>query len=140
MSVEENKEALGRLVNEAWNGGNLQAVEELISPDFYYKDTLGNEFKSIDGYSRMISNWRKAFPDCHYDHDLIIGEGDWISVISSFTGTFKGKLSGFEPNGKPVKWKTSGYYRWVEGKLVEFIQFADYLNAFRQLGIISTNT
>ncbi len=135
MSVEENKKALQRLLNEAWNNGNLKAIEELVSPEFYYKDTLGSEFQGIEGYSRMATNWRTAFPDCHYEHDMIIGEGDWISVISSFTGTFKGKLAGFEPNRKPVSWRTSGYYRWIEGKLVEFIQFADYLNAFRQLGI-----
>ncbi|UCC16301.1 MAG: ester cyclase [Dehalococcoidales bacterium] len=136
MSLEENKKALQRLINEAWNNGNLQAVEELVSQKFSYKDTLGNEFKGIDGYSRMVSNWRKAFPDCHYAHDLIIGEGDWISVIVSFTGTFTGELAKFQPNGKSVSWRTSGYYRWINGKLEEFIQFADYLNAYRQLGII----
>ena len=135
MSVEKNKTSLQRLTDEAWNNGNLQAVEELVSQEFSYKDALGNEFNGIEGYSRMVTNWRKAFPDCRYEHDLIIGEGDWISVIASFTGTFKGDLAGFQPNGKSVSWKTSGYYRWVEGKMVEFIQFADYLNAFRQLGI-----
>ena len=135
MSEEENKNALRKLINGAWNNGNLQAVEELVSPDFSYKDALENEFKGINGYSRMVTKQRQTFPDCHYDHDLIIGEEDWTSVISSFTGTFKEKLAGFQPNGKLVKWRTSGYYRWVDGKLVEFIQFADYLNAYRQLGI-----
>lgn len=55
MSEEENKNALRKLINGAWNNGNLQAVEELVSPDFSYKDALENEFEGINGYSRMVT-------------------------------------------------------------------------------------
>ena len=139
MGIEENKANAISLREEAWNKGNLSVIEELVSPDFYYKDTLGSEFRGIDGYIRMVTNWRIAFPDCKYTDDFVLGEGEWVSVIRTFNATFKGKLATFEPNGKKVSWTASAYLRWVDGKCTELIQFVDYLSVFRQLGIIPSN-
>ena len=137
MSVEANKSNAIRLRQEGWNQGNLDTINELISPDYYYRDFQGKEFKGPEGYSLMVTNWRKAFPDCHYSTDLIIAEGDWVSEQTSFKATFKAKISNFEPTGKEVNWKASVFSRWVDGKCVETVQFIDYLNVFRQMGIKS---
>ena len=139
MGIEENKANAIRLSEEAWNKGNLDVIQELISPDFYFKDTLGREFRGVEGYTQMVVNWRVAFPDCTYTRELVIGEGEWVSIINTFNGTFIGKLANFEPNGKQVNWTASVYQRWVDGKCTELIQFVDYLSAFRQLGIIPSN-
>ena len=135
MGIEENKANTIRLREEVWNKGNVDVIKELVSPEFYYKDTLGKEFKGIEGFTQMVVNWRKSFPDCNYTHDFVIAEGDWVSFISTFKGTFEGKLANFEPNGKKVSWTASAYMHWVDGKLVEMNQFVNYLSVFAQLGI-----
>ena len=81
MGIEENKANAIRLSEEAWNKGNLDVIQELISPNFYFKDTLGREFRGVDGYTQMVVNWRVAFPDCTYTRELVIGEGEWVSIL-----------------------------------------------------------
>ena len=130
MSVEENKATLRRIYAEIWNKGNWSVIPELIAPSYHYSNRKGHQ-----GYKENVSSARSAFPDLHYTIDAMVGEGNWVAVRLSETGTMKGKYFNSEPTGKRYTGTRAVFYRFARGKLVEAIPFANALPVYQQLGI-----
>src|SRR3989304_7079116 len=67
MSKLINKEIVLKLIDEVWNKGNLNAVDELVSPQYTIKNDPGDalEFKTLDlsVFMQRVSYTRNAFPD-----------------------------------------------------------------------------
>ena len=63
MSKEENKKVVRRYIEEAVNTGNVDNLEELISPD--YTETLDPTGKKlgVEGAQQHILAVRKTFPE-----------------------------------------------------------------------------
>ena len=59
MSVEANKAQTRRIIDEAWNHGNIDVLDELISADFVQHDTG----ETRDTWKRRVQAVRAAFPD-----------------------------------------------------------------------------
>ena len=71
MSVEENKIAIRRVLEEIYSDGKLSIIPQVISPDYIFRETP-REFKGIDGYKSMVTSFRAAFPDVRYIDDVIV--------------------------------------------------------------------
>jgi predicted ester cyclase len=65
----------------------------------------------------------------------MIGEGDKVAARFTFRGTFKGELMGMAPTGKKVEMSMAIFFRFVNGREVEAIEFTDSLTMYRQMGI-----
>jgi len=66
MSTEENKALARRLIEEAWNQGNLAVVDELLAPDHVpHHSLIGQQPPSCELYKQFILRTRAAFPDLH---------------------------------------------------------------------------
>ena len=136
MSVEENKAILRyKHVDELFNKGNLSIADEIISPDYIYHSPFGVEFKGPEGLKQMVSGGLDAFPDLHFTIDDMIAEGDWVAVRYSYTGTHKGEFMGIAPTGKKINLTTAIFYRFLNGKEVEALQYGDMLAVYQQLGV-----
>ena len=135
MSVEENKENIRRHVDEIWHKGNMDAVDELIAPNWVLRNPVGDDITGIDGFKQMATSQRTSFPDIHFAIDNMIGEGDYVAVQYTSTGTFTNKMGDIEPTGKKYEQPIVIIYRFEGGKQAETLISYNQLSMFQQLGI-----
>ena len=135
MSVEENKENIRRHVDEIWHKGNMEAVDELFSPNWVLRNPEGDDITGIEGFKQMATNQRAGTPDLHFTIDNMIAEGDYVAVQYTSSGTFTNKVGDIEPTGKKFEQTQAIIYRFEGGKQVETWVYRDILSLYRQLGI-----
>jgi len=138
MGIEENKEVVRRVFEEVRNGQNYDNVNELIHPDFLYSHPRG-DFKGQEGFKDNNIMWRTAFPDLKRTIIEILADGDMVSVLSEFNGTFNGAFMDFEPTGKHVEHIMAQFYRFKDGKVIEMIPIANMLSMFQQMDVNPTS-
>jgi C-1 hydroxylase len=132
MSLEENK-AIVRCLFEALNEQNLSLLDEIIAPD-YVEHTL--ELKGLESMKQYMTLFWKGFPDLHVTIEDIIAEGDKVWVRVKITGTHIGEYRGIAPSGKKTAFSGVDICRIVDGKVIEAESVNDFLNFFKQLGVI----
>lgn len=135
MSTEENKVKVRRIIEEAWNKGDLAVVDEVIANNYVFRVPAGEEFKGPEGLKQAVTMYRTAFPDIHITIDDMIAEGDKVAGRFTWRGTFKGEIMGIAPTGKQIAMTGAVFIRFVGGKEVEALEFADQLSMFQQLGV-----
>jgi steroid delta-isomerase-like uncharacterized protein len=136
MSTDGNKTVLTRIFAEAFNRGNLEVAEELIAPNWVYHGTEGTEFKGREGFRQFLTMYRTAFPDLHITVEDMVAEGNKVTAVGSFRGTFTGPMMGIPPTGKTCFGKILAISRFEEGKEAEVLEVFDRLSMFQQLGLI----
>ncbi len=133
---EKNKAIVRRIVQEIWNGGNLDLADKLISPD--YVDNVAGSGTSVgpDGFKDAVNGVRDAFPDFTLTINDMISEGDKVALVWTFIGTHKGELMGIAPTEKLIEFDGIYLYRFKDGKLVERSGKRDMFKLMSQLGAI----
>jgi predicted ester cyclase len=142
MSLEKNK-AIVRRFTEELNEGNIAIMDELLAPDFGHPAL---QLQGLESYKQFETVTRKAFPDLHDTIEDIIAEGDRVCVRSKVTGTHTGewrvllphinKKVRLAPTGKKIALTYVGFYRLVDGKIVERETVYDLMDLYKQLGVI----
>jgi steroid delta-isomerase-like uncharacterized protein len=135
MSVEQNKENIRRHVEDVWNKGDLSIIPDLIAPDYVIHPNSGQEYKGTDGFKQIVEGMRNSFPDLKYTIDSMVGEGEFVAVRYSATGTFAAGYGNVAPTGKKLNRTESIFHRFKNGKQVEAWTYADSLSMYQQLGI-----
>lgn len=76
MAVEGNRALIRRVFEEVLNGGKLEALEEIISPDYVEHSALpGQEAGGPEGVKQRLTVFREAFPNLRWDlEDLVANE------------------------------------------------------------------
>jgi predicted ester cyclase len=140
MSTEDNKALARRLIEEAWNQGNLATVDELLAPGHVGHHSLvpPNQAPSREFYKQYIVRTRSAFPDFHGTIEEQIAEGDLVVTRWSVQGTHQGMFRGHSPTGKQMTVTGIVIDRIVDGKAVEGWMEMDTLHQMQQLGVIPT--
>lgn len=134
---EENK-ALVRRIQEAFDSGDLGALDELIAADIASHDTPPGAPGGLEGAKaahRMVLSW---FPDYRVEIDELLAEGDRVVMRFTVSGTHGGEMMGFPPTGKSFRVPGVSEYRIRDGKAVEHWGLHDNFGVFAQLGLIPT--
>jgi steroid delta-isomerase-like uncharacterized protein len=139
MSNQKNKEILIKFIDEVWNKGNLEVVDELVAPQYVIRHDPGDpwETKTIDlaTFKQRVIYSRNVFPDLQFRIEDLICE-DGRAVISWFMiGTHKGDIAGFPATNKPINVSGLTIYYFSAGKITGHWQVFDRLTLFQQLGI-----
>jgi predicted ester cyclase len=91
MSTDDNKAFARRLIEEAWNQGNLATVDELMAPDHIgHHSLVPKQPPSREFYKQYIVRTRTAFPDFQATIEEQIAEGDLVVTRWSAQGTHQG--------------------------------------------------
>jgi steroid delta-isomerase-like uncharacterized protein len=135
---EENLAASTRAIEQAFNQGNLNVIDEITSDDFVGHDALTGD-QDREASKQSIAAYRNAFPDIHITIDDIFDAGDKVVLRWSGQGTFENEMMGLQPThqtGEPVRGITIDKY---EGdKMVESWTYWDTLTFMRNLGAVPT--
>lgn len=134
---EENKAVVRRFIEEVWNNGNLDAIDELLSEDHVDHDP-GREGTpgGREGMRAFVQMYRTAYPDTHIEFGELVAEGDLVAGNWTATGTHQGELMGIAPTGRSIKITGMGMDRVRDGQIVESWGNYDSLGMLAQLGAL----
>ena len=134
--TEELKGTIQFAIIEAWNKGNIDALNKLYAPDFIRHRPPFPDYTGLDAHKERVAMIRGAYPDHEtIIHDIII-EGNLAAIWYTWQGTHTGEGLSLPPTGKFVKVPGCDIYRFENGKVVEEWDHEGFLSLFQQLGYI----
>jgi steroid delta-isomerase-like uncharacterized protein len=140
-TTEENKELVRRLLVEAFGGGDLDVLEELLAEDFVghapSEPGPGHEAETQDRdrVAAEIERAHEGLADLQFTVEETIAEGDLVAVRSTITGRHEGEFMGAPPTGERVEFDAMNVLRIEDGEVVEDWALWDAVTLMGQLGI-----
>ena len=122
--MDDNKQLVRRLVEEAVGEHNLDVLEQVASGPF------------AEVARRWVAPFQGAFPDFTMEIVELIAEGDKVVGRFKCSGTHSGEWLGVPPTGRRFEKVDEVYIFGIQdGKLVSAWGVEDNLSRLRQLGI-----
>jgi steroid delta-isomerase-like uncharacterized protein len=97
---EDNKILVRRWYDEAWNKGDMAAVDDLLSPTYVGHAAGAPDVKGTEGIKQLVATFGTAFPDHRVTVEDIVAEGDKVAVRYTMRGTHRGEFMGVAPTNK----------------------------------------
>jgi predicted SnoaL-like aldol condensation-catalyzing enzyme len=134
MSPSDHKRVFRRLIEEAFNGGCLAVLDEVLTPDFADHSPCLQR-AGADALRERISLLRLAVPDLRVCDDDIAAAGDMTWAAVTVRGT------GHAIPGKPLADECLGFSRidtcrFVDGRIAEY--WSETADLMEKLGITVT--
>jgi predicted ester cyclase len=125
-----------RLIDEGFNDGNLEVVDDLIAADMVEHQDFGpGHAPGPAGVKAVIASLRRAFPDFRLEIDDVAVHEDLVWLRMTGTGTNDGPFMGHEPTGRPMRTPVFDVLRVDGTRIVEHWGVPDRLGALFQLGL-----
>jgi steroid delta-isomerase-like uncharacterized protein len=138
---EDAKRIVRRLVDEAYNQGRLEVVDELVIPDVVAHDpALQHDLEGAQAMKELIGGFRRAFPDFVVLIEDQLADGDRVAVRWAARGTHRGDLWGIAATGKEVTVTGTTLYRFAIGRIAETWTNWDTIGLMQQLGVVPSIT
>ena len=131
---EENKALVRRIVDEAWNQGRLEVIDEAFAAAYQEHNPRPGQEPGIEGYKGGVLMMRTAFPDLFLDVHDVIAEDDRIALLYTLRGTHDGELMGIPASGQRVSSDGMVFARFEHGKVTERWGVQDMLTLLQQIG------
>ena len=129
--LELNKSVARRVYEE----GLSQGIFEVPYTDDFVGHGGASTFTHAQGLAEA-TGWRSAFPDLRVEVDLLIAEGDLVSVRWTARGTNSGTGNGLPATGRRVETHGTTIFRLVEGQIAEEWTAGNALGLLKQLGLL----
>ena len=132
MSIDQNKAIARRFVEEIFERGSTEAVDEFVAPDFV-GHTWGNA-KGPDGLKAAMARIANALDDVSFRIDDVIAEGDRVAVRLTARARQVGEFMKMPASGKSYEIAEIHIFRIRDGKVIEHWHQFDQVGMMRQLG------
>jgi predicted ester cyclase len=132
-SEQENNKALARRFLEGFLNGDLDAIDEVLAPDFTDRSLLPGQGSSREEYMRSVTAFRAAFSFADFTFEYQIAEGDMVVTKFSTRCIHRGEFLGVPPSGEVGEYSSIRIHRiaggkvtdeWSEGNLLEWIMLS----------------
>src|SRR5215472_16771964 len=100
MAEAENKAVVRRFFDEVWNGGRIDVIDQIITPDAVDHNPNPGQPPGSEGVRWLVRVFSSAFPDMHFDLQDQVAEGDKVVSRWVLSGTQQGELFGIPATGK----------------------------------------
>jgi predicted SnoaL-like aldol condensation-catalyzing enzyme len=121
--VDRNKEVARRAFSEVLEKGRFDVAKEVYAPDFR------NGSSTLEEDMAALRAWHSVLPpDWTIRPDLVLGEGEYVTVLWTGRATVK---------GKPLKGGGITIWRFENGKIREEWSQFDQERWMRELGLSS---
>jgi steroid delta-isomerase-like uncharacterized protein len=136
--AQENSALIRRWFEEVWNKGNMDAIEEMASPNVIGHGQAQHDTDiGLKEFRTFAVALRTAFPDFKVTIDQVIEQGDKVVARWTTTMMHKGEFLGFAPTGKVVTITGTTIQRISDGKIVEGWDNWDQLGLLVQIGAVN---
>jgi len=124
------------MVAEVVNQGHFDVVDELFHPDYVDHVAPPGTTPGLAGVKEIFQMFRMGFPDVKFTIDQMIGEGNYVATLVHGEGTHTGQFIAFPPSGKHAVWRSVGFFKIQDGKIIEHWGIPDLLGLLIQIGVI----
>jgi ketosteroid isomerase-like protein len=129
--------------DDAFNARDFAAVDTVHHPDMVaYIPGNGQPIYGSVAHAAAMQQMLRIFPDMHVNtpYPIQFGSGDWITVITHATGTFRGQMvlpngKVIAPTGKPFDVEFGQTAKWDGDRLIIISAFLDAALQARQSGL-----
>ncbi len=121
----------------AWDKGDVDALDAVISPDYRRRAHAGDEGQVLAEFKASIIATRAAFPDLITTIDEILVEGDRAAVRWHSKGRHERPFLGVPPTHRQVEVSGATFSRFQGDRIVEEFVTWDPRALLSALGIIS---
>jgi len=133
--AQKNVDLVRRFFEEVWNKGNLDLVDEFLSPGYEDHNLPPGAQRGHKGYKASVNMFRSAFPDIQFTLDQVLAEESRVAIRLTGRGTHKGNFMGIPATGKQVSFGGMTFIRIDDGKVAERWGISDIPGLMQQLGI-----
>ncbi len=127
---------VGRYIDECWNRGRIDLVDELVDADFI--DHLPFETQlpdGITGLKSMIETVRLGFSDFRIDVEDMIAEDDRVVTRFLVKGTHDGPFFGLPPSHRQAQIDGIAIFRVDHHQILDQWCMVDRNRLMQQIGI-----
>jgi predicted ester cyclase len=125
-----------RLIEEGFNEGNLETLDELTSPALVEHQDFGPAHApGAAGVRAVVTSLRRAFTDFHLAIDDLVVDGDTVWLRMTATGVNDGSFMGHPATSRPFRIQVFDVIRLAGGLMVEHWGVPDRLGVLLQLGL-----
>jgi predicted ester cyclase len=110
-----------RLFENVWNGRHLDAVTDVLAPDYAERER---------SWSEVVL---PAFPDTHFTIEDMLAEGDRVATRVMWRATHECEFAGIAPTGRRIEIPAMFIHRMEPGRAVESWGFGGEVNIFDQI-------
>ena len=136
-AAQRNRTLSQRYFEEVWNQGQVDALDELLTPDYInHTPSTPDPPPGAAGLKPIVLAIRKAFPDLHYEIQDAIATDDTVVMRVRMTGTHRGDLFGLAPTGRKISVDQINIERIRDGRIAEHWRVTDELGLMKQLGVV----
>jgi steroid delta-isomerase-like uncharacterized protein len=133
---DENKNIARKLMEEGWNKGRLNVVDELMSPRCRFHDPVFPSLKEgAENYKQHMQTCRNGFPDLNFSIEDTIAERNEVVLHWTARGTQRGTFLGMPATNKTGNVSGTSILRMENGKIVEHWSDWNLLTLMEQLGL-----
>ena len=136
MSAENNKQIVHQF-NAAFNRGDLDACEKLLSPNLLAYQPGVPQALNLEAFRQVGQMFLDAFSVVAHDYQEQVGEGEYVVTRAIWSAVHnRGSFNGIPASGKPVSIDEVVFDRIVDGKIVEHWGEIDQFGLLQQIGAI----
>lgn len=134
--IKKQREAVEKLY-KAFETGNISGLENIVASNVKeHTPDPSAKSKGIQYTKDQISLYHTAFPDMKIKIKECFGDGEKLTVYSTFTGTNKGAMMGIPATNKKVSIDGIDIIKFEKDKISDHWGIYDNLGMFKQLGLM----
>jgi predicted ester cyclase len=128
---DKNKAIARRVLEEILSQGKFQVADEIYAKDFVNHGLHRNVDLQVD---QAAARWeKKTLPDMTLTADLMLAEGDLVTVVWTLRGTNTATIGRLPATGVRIEERGITVWRIVDGKIRDEWTSFDQLRIVRQL-------
>jgi predicted ester cyclase len=138
MATEmENTDRVGRVIEEAFNRGKLDVINDVMASDYVcYEPSVPEEIRGPEEFKEYVQMNRTAFPDLTLSLEDRVVEGNKIADRYTSRGTHEGEFRSIAPTGNEFEGTVMVIHYFEDGKCVADYALTDALGLLSQLGVV----
>jgi predicted ester cyclase len=133
MGEAENIALYRRLIEDGVGVGNLELLDEILSPEIVLPTLAPMAEPTVHGLKQLNEVFRAGIPDARAEIVEIIASGDWVAARLRWTGTHTGEFLGLPPTGKSFSITELEIVRCDNGRIVDLRNVLDIASLITQL-------
>jgi steroid delta-isomerase-like uncharacterized protein len=134
MSNNQNVEIVKRFIEDIWNEGKFDKVDEIFSQDVIWDGA--EQSRGLTDTKEFLNETKEKFPDLHFTIQDVFGSDDKVVARWIMSGTFTGDFMGLAPNNKKFKTRGIEIYQFESGKIKEVWTVWDGLSPLLEIGVV----
>jgi predicted SnoaL-like aldol condensation-catalyzing enzyme len=134
--MTQNPLLLASTFAETLNTSNIDLFDTFIAPTYVNHNPF--VAPGLQGVKEFFAEWLAAFPDTAVTVEDAFVAGDKVVGGYTYRATQQGPFLGIPATGRPITMRSIDIWRVQDGMFVEHWDELDLLEAWQQLGVVSS--